>query len=85
MDKPQDLQAAAEKTRHRATVATFCSANGPNAATPEDGEAAWDELKKQIKIRISPTVATAPKSAACASACHGPTMLVYPERNLVHA
>jgi (2Fe-2S) ferredoxin len=52
---------------------------GPNCCTPEEGSAAWDELKRQIKENNLGGGCYRTK-VGCLRICeHGPTMVVYPE------
>lgn len=60
---------------------------GPNCCTPEDGLAAWEELKKQIKDNNLATGSNAcyRTKVGCLRICvHGPTMVVYPEGTWYH-
>ena len=60
---------------------------GPNCCTPEDGLAAWDVLKAQIKQKDLGTGENAcyrTKVGCLRICCHGPTMLVYPEGTWYH-
>ena len=57
---------------------------GPNCCTPEDGAAAWEVLKKELKDR-NLSLATSSNAcfrtrAGCLRVCaHGPVAVVYPE------
>ncbi len=57
---------------------------GPNCCTPEDGAAAWEVLKKELKDR-NLSLATSANAcyrtrAGCLRVCaHGPVAVVYPE------
>ena len=55
---------------------------GPTCCTPEEGQQAWDTLKKEMKehgLVNSPGGCYRTK-VGCLRVCeHGPTMLVYPE------
>ena len=57
---------------------------GPNCCTPEDGMAAWDALKKELKDREM-SLGTGPNACyrtrvGCLRVCaHGPVAVVYPE------
>lgn len=86
-DLPDDLQAAASKhaigSYHRHVF--LCT--GPRCCTPEVGQAAWEELKKQHKDAGLATGANAcyrTKVGCLRICCHGPTMLVYPEGTWYH-
>jgi (2Fe-2S) ferredoxin len=55
---------------------------GPSCCTPEDGLAAWEVLKKEIKDRGLSSGANAcyrTKVGCLRICCAGPTMVVYPE------
>jgi (2Fe-2S) ferredoxin len=55
---------------------------GPNCCAPEDGQAAWETLKQQIKDQglASGLQACYRTKVGCLRiCCHGPTMLVYPD------
>jgi (2Fe-2S) ferredoxin len=57
---------------------------GPNCCTPEQGQAAWDALKKQIKECGLSSVCNRTK-AGCLRICEqGPTAVVYPEGTWYH-
>ena len=57
---------------------------GPNCCTPEQGQAAWDVLKQQIKEHNLGGVCNRTK-VGCLRICEqGPTALVYPEGTWYH-
>ncbi len=61
---------------------------GPNCCTPEEGQAAWEVLKQQIKEHNLGSGANAcyrTKVGCLRICCHGPTMVVYPEGTWYHA
>ena len=82
-DKQEQLEACAAKlgvgthTRH----VFLCT--GPSCCTPEEGLAAWDVLKRQIKER-GLTSCNRTKVGCLRICCHGPTMVVYPEGTWYH-
>jgi (2Fe-2S) ferredoxin len=51
---------------------------GPNCCTPEEGMAAWEALKGQIK-QHNLVDCYRTKVGCLRICCHGPTMVVYPE------
>jgi (2Fe-2S) ferredoxin len=60
---------------------------GPNCCTPEEGQAAWEELKKQIKdhnLGAGPNACYRTKVGCLRICVHGPTMVVYPEGTWYH-
>ena len=60
---------------------------GPSCCTPEEGMAAWEVLKKELKdagIETGPGACYRTK-VGCLRICgHGPTMVVYPEGTWYH-
>src|SRR5262245_59069189 len=52
---------------------------GPSCCTTEDGLAAWDVLKREIKERDLGAACYRTKVGCLRICCHGPTMVVYPE------
>ena len=87
METKEQLHAIAEKLGIGTYQRHVFLCIGPTCCTPEDGNAAWEALKQQIKdhnLGRGPTPAIAPKWAACASAREGPTMVVYPEGTWYH-
>jgi (2Fe-2S) ferredoxin len=60
---------------------------GPSCCTPEDGMAAWEALKQQIKekgLQSGPNACYRTKVGCLRICCHGPTLLVYPEGTWYH-
>src|ERR1700686_4126389 len=60
---------------------------GPNCCTPEEGLAAWEVLKQQIKDRglgEGENACYRTKVGCLRICCHGPTMVVYPEGTWYH-
>ncbi len=60
---------------------------GPNCCTPEEGMAAWEVLKAQIKekdLGSGERACYRTKVGCLRICCHGPTMLVYPEGTWYH-
>jgi (2Fe-2S) ferredoxin len=86
-DRPEQLNAAAAKVgigNYRRHV-FLCT--GPNCCTPEEGLAAWEVLKQQIKdhgLGSGEKACYRTKVGCLRICCHGPTMLVYPEGAWYH-
>jgi (2Fe-2S) ferredoxin len=86
-DKQEQLQAAVKKHgigQYRRHV-LLCT--GPTCCTPEEGLAAWEVLKGQLKDKGLLTGENAcyrTKVGCLRICCHGPTMLVYPEGTWYH-
>jgi (2Fe-2S) ferredoxin len=60
---------------------------GPDCCTPEEGLAAWEVLKQQLKqhnLGSGPTACNRTRVGCLRICCHGPTMLVYPEGTWYH-
>ncbi len=60
---------------------------GPNCCSPEQGLAAWEMLKKEIKennLGSGPNACYRTKVGCLRICCHGPTLLVYPEGTWYH-
>jgi (2Fe-2S) ferredoxin len=60
---------------------------GPNCCTPEEGQAAWEVLKQQIKqhnLGSGDNACYRTKVGCLRICCHGPTMVVYPEGTWYH-
>jgi (2Fe-2S) ferredoxin len=83
----EELQAVAAKLGiggyHRHVL--LCT--GPNCCTPEEGLAAWETLKQQIKehqLGAGPKACYRTKVGCLRICCHGPTMVVYPDGTWYH-
>jgi (2Fe-2S) ferredoxin len=60
---------------------------GPNCCSPEEGMAAWEALKQQLKdhnLLTGEKACYRTKVGCLRICCHGPTMLVYPEGTWYH-
>jgi (2Fe-2S) ferredoxin len=86
-DEKEQLQAIAAKIGVGTYQRHVFLCTGPSCCTPEQGQAAWDVLKREIKDRGL----TAGSNACCRTkvgclriCCHGPTMVVYPEGTWYH-
>jgi len=87
MDKPEQLRAAADKMGIGAYQRHVFLCTGPKCCTPEEGQAAWEALKQQIKDRnlgAGPNACYRTRVGCLRICCHGPTMLVYPEGTWYH-
>jgi (2Fe-2S) ferredoxin len=77
-EKREELEAVAAKLG----VGTFrrhvflCT--GPSCCTPEIGTAAWEALKREVKVQQL-GACNRTKVGCLRICCHGPTMVVYPE------
>jgi (2Fe-2S) ferredoxin len=81
-DKRQQLEMVAAKLGIGAYHRHVFLCTGPNCCTPEEGLAAWEVLKAQIKEHNLGTGERAcyrTKVGCLRICCHGPTMVVYPE------
>ncbi len=86
-DIKQELSAVAAKVNIGGYVRHVFLCTGPNCCTPEEGMAAWDELKKQIKdaaLMTGPNACYRTKVGCLRICTHGPTMVVYPEGTWYH-
>jgi (2Fe-2S) ferredoxin len=60
---------------------------GPECCDPEEGSAAWKELKRQVKesgLSEGANACYRSKVGCLRICCHGPTMVVYPEGTWYH-
>jgi (2Fe-2S) ferredoxin len=60
---------------------------GPNCCTPQEGLAAWEALKGQLKehdLLAGDNACYRTKVGCLRICCHGPTMVVYPEGKWYH-
>jgi (2Fe-2S) ferredoxin len=86
-DKRQQLETVAAKLGIGAYHRHVFLCTGPNCCTPEEGTAAWEALKAQIKQHNLGTGEHAcyrTKVGCLRICCHGPTMVVYPEGTWYH-
>jgi (2Fe-2S) ferredoxin len=86
-DQQEQLQAVAQKLGlgHYHRHVFLCT--GPTCCTPEEGLAAWEVLKKQIKengLGAGENACYRTKVGCLRICCHGPTMVVYPEGTWYH-
>jgi (2Fe-2S) ferredoxin len=83
-DKKEQLQSIAGKLNVATHERHIFLCTGPNCCTPEQGQAAWEMLKQQIKEHNLGAVCNRTKVGCLRICCHGPTMLVYPEGTWYH-
>jgi (2Fe-2S) ferredoxin len=86
-DKEEELKAAAQKVGVGGYRRHVLLCTGPSCCTPEDGMAAWEALKKEIKDRDlggGERACYRTKVGCLRICCHGPTMVVYPEGTWYH-
>jgi (2Fe-2S) ferredoxin len=86
-DKEDLLKATAAKLGVGSYRRHVFLCTGPNCCTPEDGLAAWEALKQEIKDHDLGTGENAcyrTKVGCLRICCHGPTMVVYPEGTWYH-
>jgi (2Fe-2S) ferredoxin len=82
-NKKEQLQATAAKLGIGAYRRHVLLCTGPTCCTPEEGMAAWEALKGQIKER-GLSACYRSKVGCLRICCHGPTMVVYPEGTWYH-
>ena len=86
-DKAEELHQAAAKVGIGSYVRHVFLCTGPSCCTPEEGTAAWEALKGQIKelgLGSGPNACYRSKVGCLRICCHGPTMVVYPEGTWYH-
>ena len=86
-DQRQQLEMVADKLGIGSYQKHVFLCTGPTCCTPEDGLAAWETLKKQIKehnLSAGPNACYRTKVGCLRICVHGPTMVVYPEGTWYH-
>jgi (2Fe-2S) ferredoxin len=86
-DQEEQLQSVAAKLGIGSYWRHVFLCTGPNCCTPEEGQAAWEVLKKSIKengLGSGPNACYRTKVGCLRICCHGPTMVVYPEGTWYH-
>ena len=86
-DTEEQLQSVAAKLGIGSYQRHVLLCTGPNCCTPEEGQAAWDALKQQIKqhhLGSGENACYRTKVGCLRICCHGPTMVVYPEGTWYH-
>jgi (2Fe-2S) ferredoxin len=83
----EQLQSAAAKLGIGGYRRHVFLCTGPNCCTPDEGLAAWEALKKEVKeqgLGGGPNACYRTKVGCLRICCHGPTMVVYPEGAWYH-
>lgn len=86
-DKEDRLQSVAAKLGIGSYRRHVFLCTGPTCCTPEEGQAAWDVLKEQIKqhnLGVGDRACYRTKVGCLRICCHGPTLVVYPEGTWYH-
>ncbi len=86
-DKEEQLRSTAAKLGIGGYRRHVLLCTGPSCCTPEEGLAAWDVLKAQIKekgLTAGENARYRTKVGCLRICCHGPTMVVYPEGTWYH-
>ena len=86
-EKEQQLETAAAKLGIGGYRRHVLLCTGPTCCTPEDGVAAWEALKGQLKekgLLAGDNACYRTKVGCLRICCHGPTMVVYPEGTWYH-
>src|SRR5262245_40671270 len=88
MSEPKEsLQATAAKVGIGGSQRHVFLCTGPNCCTPEEGQRAWEALKKEIKekgLGAGPNACYRTKVGCLRICTAGPTMVVYPEGTWYH-
>jgi (2Fe-2S) ferredoxin len=86
-DKQEQLQATAAKLGIGAYNRHVFLCTGPSCCTLDEGQAAWEALKKAHKdfgLGAGLNACYRTKVGCLRICCHGPTMVVYPEGTWYH-
>jgi (2Fe-2S) ferredoxin len=86
-DREEQLESVAAKLGIGSYQRHVCLCTGPSCCTPEEGLAAWEVLKQQIKqhnLGSGEKACYRTKVGCLRICCHGPTMIVYPEGTWYH-
>ena len=86
-DQQVQLQAVAAKLGIGSYTRHVLLCTGPNCCSPEEGLAAWEALKGQIKehnLGAGEHACYRTKVGCLRICCQGPTMVVYPEGTWYH-
>ncbi len=81
-DKQEQLQVVASKLGIGSYRRHVLLCTGPTCCAPEEGLAAWEALKGQLKnhdLLTGESACYRTKVGCLRICCHGPTMVVYPE------
>jgi (2Fe-2S) ferredoxin len=83
----EQLETVAAKLGIGSYVRHVFLCTGPNCCTPEEGAAAWEALKREIKqhnLGTGDHACYRTKVGCLRICCAGPTMVVYPEGTWYH-
>lgn len=86
-DKDEQLHEVATKLGVGSYRRHVLLCTGPSCCTPEEGMAAWNVLKQEIKdqgLTTGPLACYRTKVGCLRICCHGPTLVVYPEGTWYH-
>jgi (2Fe-2S) ferredoxin len=86
-DREDQLQSVAAKLGIGGYKRHVLLCTGPNCCTPEQGMAAWEALKGQIKeqgLAAGENACYRTKVGCLRICCQGPTLVVYPEGTWYH-
>jgi (2Fe-2S) ferredoxin len=86
-DREDQLRTAAAKLGIGTYRRHVLLCTGPTCCTPEQGIAAWEALKGQLKekgLLAGDNACYRTKVGCLRICCHGPTMVVYPEGTWYH-
>lgn len=81
-DSAEELRAAAAKAGVPGYTRHVFLCTGPSCCTPEEGQAAWDALKQEIKdqrLTAGPSACYRSKVGCLRVCSQGPVAVVYPE------
>jgi (2Fe-2S) ferredoxin len=81
-DRDEELRAAAAKVGVGTYRRHVLLCTGPTCCSNEEGLAAWEVLKQQVKdhkLGTGPAACFRTKVGCLRICCHGPTLVVYPE------
>ena len=87
MEEKEQLKVVAEKLGLGGYQQHVFLCTGPKCCTPEEGQAAWEALKQELKeqqLHTGPRACYRTKVGCLRICCHGPTMVVYPEGTWYH-
>lgn len=82
-----ELEKAAAKLKIGSYGRHVLLCTGPSCCTPEEGQAAWETLKSELKkagLTEGEQACFRTKVGCLRICCHGPTMVVYPEGTWYH-
>jgi (2Fe-2S) ferredoxin len=86
-EQSEQLRAVADKLGIGAYRRHVFLCTGPTCCQPEEGQAAWETLKREIRdqgLASGERACYRTKVGCLRICCHGPTMVVYPEGTWYH-